>query len=268
METSGLGGGIMLAVAAALWMLYLVPSMLKRRHLSDAERDAKRQEQEGRAIARLERIEAARAVRGVTLAARPEPTPVRPAPTIVRPPSVRTRSRRVRRARALFSLVLFTAIIVVVTQGALVATTGAVAGSWLVLGAALLAGVAALAMLGRLAQAGRPASAARVRIAHPLVDHAPITAPVAEPWTPVAMPKPLYLERTVQAPMVTSDTLAELRAAAAAAELALRRAQLAPEVVPITQPAASRFAAMGVVDEGSLEQTDLDEVLRRRRAVG
>ena len=99
METSGLGGGIMLAVAAALWMLYLVPSMLKRRHMSDAERDAKRQEQEERAIARLERIEAARAVRGVTLAARPEPKPVRPEPTIVRPPVERTRSRRIRRAR-------------------------------------------------------------------------------------------------------------------------------------------------------------------------
>jgi hypothetical protein len=71
-----------------------------------------------------------------------------------------------------------------------------------------------------------------------------------------------------------------LRKAAAESELALRAAQIAAAVTPIARPAArvaaqpaagaapNRFAAMGVVGETAPGMTDLDAVLRRRRAVG
>jgi hypothetical protein len=59
-----------------------------------------------------------------------------------------------------------------------------------------------------------------------------------------------------------------LRAAAAAAERALRAAQESPEVVPISRPAASKFANMGIIDEPETAGPDLDAVLRRRRAAG
>ena len=82
------------------------------------------------------------------------------------------------------------------------------------------------------------------------------------------------------------DAAAQLKAAAAEAEIALRAAQIASEATPITrstvaQPAASaptarpaeretasnsRFASMGIIGETAPGMTDLDAVLRRRRA--
>ena len=98
----------------------------------------------------------------------------------------------------------------------------------------------------------------------------PVSTPVAN-WTPVAIPKPLYLTRSVIAPTEShAESMEQLRAAALAADVALRAAHESPEVTPITTPerqaAPSRYATMGVLDAVDLEATDLDEVLRRRRA--
>jgi hypothetical protein len=110
--------------------------------------------------------------------------------------------------------------------------------------------------------------------------------PQAEPvraWTPVPVPKPLYLERgeaprVPVVPPVSAERL--LRAAAEEAERALAAAHAAPEVVPFRAreatpapsaapaPAPSRFASMGIVDDVDAARPDLDEVLRRRRSVG
>jgi hypothetical protein len=92
-------------------------------------------------------------------------------------------------------------------------------------------------------------------------------------WTPVPLPKPLYLSRPQpdRALETSLDAAAELRDAAAAAERRLREAHEAPEVTPIIRPAAapaapSRFARMGYLDEVESATTDLDAVLQRRRA--
>ncbi len=68
----------------------------------------------------------------------------------------------------------------------------------------------------------------------------------------------------------------ELVEAAARADAALRAAQREPNVAamasrpntaPAATPAASGYAAMGIVTENTAGITDLNDVLRRRRAV-
>jgi hypothetical protein len=94
----------------------------------------------------------------------------------------------------------------------------------------------------------------------------------------------LYLSRgtIAQTAMASVDAAAEFRRAAAEAELARRAAAIAaaqtPDVTPIARPAAaraasasagqapSRFAAMGIVGDTTPGISDLDAVLRQRRA--
>jgi hypothetical protein len=90
-------------------------------------------------------------------------------------------------------------------------------------------------------------------------------------WTPVPLPKPLYLERDEQlarpTPAVAAAAAESLRVAATEADRALRAAQHAPEVAPL-EPGAVHpaFAALGIHETGEPLLGDLDAVLRRRRA--
>jgi hypothetical protein len=316
MSSEALGGGVMVAVAAALWVAYLMPTWSRRRQYLAVERNAVRLQQTMRILAetaevpepvRLEanarsvrtqqkilaaaeeaaRLEAkaaadaARAARRLaaeTAAAARAPVPVTPA----------VRLRRLRKWRASSSLVLLAGIVLVVA-GVLPVI---LSGSWLMVGAGAILVVAALHSLSRLARAAR---AARVVAVSPVA--APIAAQRFEPvqleespapvqtWTPQPLPKPLYLSRgsIAQTAMASVDAAAELKKAAAEAELARRAAQIAARtpVTPIARPAAragggaavattasSRFASMGIVGETEPGMTDLDAVLRRRRAVG
>jgi hypothetical protein len=161
-------------------------------------------------------------------------------------------------------------------------------GSWLLLGGASAPAVGAFIVLGRLARASRR------QLVAPAVAYAPVAAafyddaehaapaPAAQAtWTPQPLPKPLYLARgTIAASAMASvDAAAELRRAAARADLALRAAQIETEVTPLrARPAAaapaveragqapSRFASMGVVSDVEARAIDLDAALRRRRA--
>ena len=51
MELTGAGGGLMLAIAAALWLAYLVPNWFKRREYLATERNAVRLQQTIRVLA-------------------------------------------------------------------------------------------------------------------------------------------------------------------------------------------------------------------------
>jgi hypothetical protein len=136
-------------------------------------------------------------------------------------------------------------------------------------------------MLGQMASVGR----ARAQLARTLRQRPSVVAPAPKPvvaapekpavqstWTPVPVPKPLYLSRPAvdRAVAASLEAAAELRQAAVDAERRLRDAQREPEVTPI-RPAArtadSRFARMGIVEAQPQTHTDLDAVLRRRRAV-
>ncbi len=86
-------------------------------------------------------------------------------------------------------------------------------------------------------------------------------------WTPVPLPKPLYLDKdeAVGDPHDHVAVATSLDAAAARSDEALRSA--AAEVATL-QPRGSQaaLAAMGIVAESGPVLTDLDAVLRRRRA--
>lgn len=271
MELTGLGGGIMLAIAAALWMIYLLPSWLKSREYLATEKNAVRLQQTIRVLAETSEIAARQ-----DIVRRLPSGPVavgRPARAVFETPEKRAVStvQRLRRTRVAATFVLLVSVVVGLVQVISMLAGAGAAASWLALGASALGALSSLAMLGRLAELAR---SRRSNVARPARrtslgrrDAAPIAA--RADWTPVAVPKPLYLSRGVarQAPIV--DPTVELEAAAAAAERALRDIEQPPAIAPTAPPqTGSRFATMGIVDAASAPAPDLDAVLARRRAAG
>ena len=273
MDSSGIGGGVMLAIAAALWMVYLVPTWLRRREYFATERNAVRLQQTIRVLA--ETAEVPDVVRaGMSPARGSAQRVMMPSRSVLAtargPLTTPSTARRLRRTRAVTSLVLLASLIAIVGQVSLVVTTGAVIGSWLIVGSAALVTLCSFALLGRLAELSRARRSIVTRTLRQetrVVRPQPAVATRAE-WSPVPIPKPLYLSRAVAERVAATDSVAELRAAALAADRALRAAQEAQEVVPILKPTASRFATMGLVDASVAAHPDLDAVLRLRRAAG
>jgi hypothetical protein len=343
MGADGFGSSIVIALAALLWLVYLVPTWFRRREYLSTERNAVRLQQTLRVLAetaeiphevRVEtsarsaaaqeqilrkqrqhqaavaRAQAAAAERAATVnraATVSRAATVNRAATANRAATVElaqtlpglaadvragsTATRRLRRSRALTSLVLV-ASIVAACFGVGQWLTSA---SWLLLVSALVVIIGSFALLGQMAAVGR----ARAEIVRGLrAQPQTLTAPslhdqargerVAEAtsWTPVPVPKPLYLSRPQidRAVAASLDAAAELRNAAAESERRLREAHESPEVTPIrpaataassgaTRPAAapqpakpSRFAGMGYLGEIEGTTTDLDAVLQLRRA--
>ncbi len=200
----------------------------------------------------------------------------------------RKKLKSLRIARAVTAGVLFASLLTVIA-GAVIT---AVSGSWLVLAIGGGIGVMSFRTLGSLARRSR--TAGRVAVVPAPVASAPARfAPVefaprevaAPGWTPRPLPKPAHLERgsIAAAAMASIDAAAELRRVAARAALDERAAALdaaasahsAATVIPLARPAAtpasapaqpSRFATMGMIGETSPGMSDLDAVLRRRRA--
>ncbi len=266
MELTGLGGGIMLAIAAALWLVYLMPSWLRRREYLATERNAVRLQQTIRVLAETaepptvapRRAPQNRVPQGPVAVGRPVTLPPRPDPQL-------TAARRVRRTRAMATLVLVASLVV---GGFSVA-----GAAWLLAGASALTGVLSVALLGRLAEVSRNRRAPAVRRAGQAFTDHQFEEPAVAEWTPVPVPKPMYLSRTVvETGESGEDLAASLRAAALASEEALRAS--APPAAPeeragepaVERPAArSRFASMGIVDAPA-PAPDLDAALARRRA--
>jgi hypothetical protein len=300
--SGGLSSGAMLALAAGLWLVYLIPTWLRRREYLATERNAVRlqqtlrilaesaempievraeanaksvaafqrsllqQEQLADAVTRARDAAAARTAGRQLAQAQPALAAVVNSRTLA--------SRRLRRTRAVTSAVFFVSVIALAVQLVLLVSTGMSAGAPAVLAFGAVGSVTSFAMLGRLASISRARTAALVQqpVARTTKRSAPAPrqapAPVAEKqWTPVPLPKPLYLSRPAPEPVVivADEVAAELREAAAAAERARRAAEAAPVAVPIPITRPSRFAAMGIVDENAVATPDLDAVLRRRR---
>ncbi|MFC0680957.1 hypothetical protein ACFFGH_24265 [Lysobacter korlensis] len=306
MEFTGGGAGVMLALAAVLWLTYLVPSWFRRREYLATERNAVRLQQslrilaetaevpavvraesnarsaaaQERALRELEKrrkleekrlaaearsrtAAASRASRGSAI---PEPVVVRPAAPGVRPTRAAAtparpprspesvRAGRLRRTRRLGSLMLLVGIGLLLTFGWMLATAGAsfMVSLGITAGGTLF--VLAIALLNRLAAVSRS-------LARPTAGFRRVRAEVADfefesevrEWTPVPLPKPLYMSKPVVAPPVMADPREDERKAAAveAGEVT----QLAP---------ASKFAAMGHVDLAAGHAPDLEAAIRRR----
>lgn len=322
-EGSGAGTALLMALAAALWLFYLVPIWRRRREYLATERNAVRLQQtlrimaqttelpeavraemtarevaaqqrslaarqrEEAAIARAKEVAAQRAVRARLAAEVPG--------LVAEVDAARAGQRRLRQSRAISSLVTLLAFVGIVVS----AVAGAVA--WTAFSAVVA--VSGVVLLVGLARAGRRrsavagAAAPRQRSGSAFVDLAPRAASSRAPraWTPVPLPKPLYLDTAVDAAprpelrRSAIDHAAVLAAAAAEAEKAQRAAAglpaasaasaaSAPTETPAPRPVAtpaepaaeapSRFARMGLVDGLPTRAPDLDEVLERRRAAG
>ncbi|CAN5227117.1 hypothetical protein BH09ACT5_BH09ACT5_23300 [soil metagenome] len=280
MELTGVGGGLMLAIAAALWLVYLVPNWFKRREYLATERNAVRLQQTIRVLAETAEVPAAvraeAAARQLALQQRAEfrqgpvavGRPVQPAqPTH---DQALAAARRVRRTRAATAFVLLVSIVTAVAQVVIMVAGGAIAQSWLVLGVSVAAVVGSVALLARIAEVSRARStpaAARPARRTSLGPAMPKAAQRRTEWTPVPVPKPMYLSRSVvEAAAAAEDPAFELKLAAVAAERALRNAEKEATPLRVAAASSSPFASMGIVDDTTTSAPDIDAVRARRRA--
>lgn len=392
-----LGGGVVVALAAALWLVYLIPTWLRRREYMATERNAVRLQQTLRILAEAAEVpeeihveasardiaETQKALRKVQQRAVAE-AKERAAATArleaqllaekkaaaeaearaeeqasaqarawaaaearARMAATRERAEAAERKARAAGAVLPANIALGIRRGrvmsscALLVGVAAVAAGvlmgWLLapiaLGAALILG--SLIMLGRLAKRvtdARRATRSLTRgrfVAGSLYDHAEydfatthvedVEVPASVPWTPQPLPRPLHLSRgtAAAATMASISAAAELRRAAARAELEERAQELAaqrgPTVAKLMQAktsvgaartavlrghitvdapavdeaakrparneapvaatsaqasaADSRYARMGIIGDQDAPAMNLDEALRRRRAV-
>jgi hypothetical protein len=296
MTTDWLGGGLIIAVAAGLWLIYFMPTWSRRREYFATERNAVRLQQTLRILAETSEVPDEIRVATTARSVAEQQRYLRQVSQEATPVAVLI-AARIKRSRAVTTAIFLLSASIAVLAGFQIA----LAGAWVVV--AIGASVASLCvvMLGKLASAGRslrlPAPKLTVHD-QTLVDHGasfleaeapPIAVPAApSEWTPIPLPKPLYAAR-VSAPglstalpsvarEVSLEIEADLRRAASDAENALRAAASAGPAVapielplaPVAQPAAtrppSRFASMGIVDTADRSGLDLDEVLARRRA--
>jgi len=339
MGFEGLSSSVVIALAAVLWLAYLVPTWFRRREYLSTERNTVRLQQtlrilaetaempeqvrvenSARSVAEQEKVmhremQRTRAIERAQRAADARAAAHRLAETqpAIAADVARTSlaSRRLRRSRLISTLVLAASIVGIIAGGVqAVSGMGAV-----LLVASVVVAAGATVLLGQLAAVSK----ARRQLAD-VVQQAPkVSTPVqdlwekpsanaeAKPgWTPNPIPKPLYLSRP-EAPAVphvsfadaaarlarpvaveqadatvpSRDHAAELKEASARAEQALRASQAeqapaAAEAAPAAsaapapapaEKAPSRFASMGVIDDLDLAPADINEALRRRRAV-
>ena len=308
MGADGVGSSVIITLAAVLWLAYLVPTWLRRREYLATERNALRLQQTlrimaetselpqqvraentARNAAKQERVLKQQLQRTAAIAEAQDAALARAAarrlaetqPAIAADVATSSpASRRLRRSRAITAAILLAGL---VSTGLGVAQFAA-SGAWMLPALGIAVTVGCFGMLGQMASVGR----ARAELARSLRSRPAVVvkaaraviapaAPVQTTWTPVPVPKPLYMSRPApeRALVASLEAAAELRQAAADAERRLRGAHEAPEVTPI-RPAASsvsalsavpsRFARMGFVEEQPETRTDLDAVLRRRRA--
>ena len=300
-----LSGGIVFAVAAVLWIVYLLPTWLRQSEYLATERNAIRLQQTLRILAEtaevpteirveatarnvaeqqriLKRVEAdvrERARLEATASAEAARAAAAAAITALRAePRVRIARAR-RRARLTATTVLFLSLVAAGVGGWVLAT----AGSALLLSTASGTALVALAMIVRMARVGQRTlrvlaptqSVQRPAVFEPVEMEA--SAPAAATWTPMPLPKPLHLSQGSSAAeaIAQADAHAALRRAAIAQVMAARAAEQAPAVPSIVAPAVvepampvvatNPFAGMGIVNESELAPTDINAILQRRR---
>lgn len=306
-----MGGGVVVAIAAVLWLAYLVPVWLRRREYVATERNAVRLQQTLRILAetselpdevRMEataktvaeqqrilrkaedrrlataRAEAAAharreqaiaeerrhaaeeaeraAAQAIALERASRAAAAQRARALsvasARPALSPQRRRRLRRSRALTTMLLVASLAGLAIGAPLTLSTG----TWLL---SVVSGVVALASLGMLSRLSRSARATVAPVpfvpaapASPdLYDHAQHDLPVQEAlrqsWTPRPLPKPLHLSpgTVAAAAMASVDAAAELRRAAARADFE-RKVTAVAEAAP-TVPAPVRLRPVAPV---------------------
>jgi len=317
MGTEGVGSSVVIALAAVLWLVYLVPTWFRRREYLSTERNAVRLQQTIRILAETAEVpdevrvestarDAARQEKLLRRHYEQERTIARARDAALERAAVRTladlkpdvaaevvahgpAARRLRRSRAATSVVLLLAVAATAASAPLASLPLLAAGS--------VSAVLCIVLLSRFAAVARSRAAlARTLRSQPapqrrlVLPEPSATVPQARvpEWTPVPLPRPLYLSKPAPQSLVSPamvaesrdrmlDELAEqervererkvtpLRPYEPARAVAPGPAR-APDVEPIGAP-ASRYASMGFIGNVGTSAPDLDAVLRRRRAV-
>ena len=238
MGTDGIGSSVVIALAAVLWFVYLVPTWLRRREYLATERNAVRLQQTMRIMAesaevpRVVRVEASartiaeqqrtlrreqrlavaveRSQASARALSRVESDTRGPgrASTLARLRLPQRResafahssSARLRRSRGFAAMVLLAAVIVAGFGLNQLLTSG----SWMLIAASVVVAFGANALLRQMAAVSRARAelARTVRgnpVASQLLDQSEYELAEQQPgWMPVPLPKPLYLSRPAQ----------------------------------------------------------------------
>ena len=283
-----LGGGIVFAIAAVLWLVYLVPTLWRRHTFDATERNAVRLNQTIRALVETSetphefRVEAtARAVAQQQRVLRKAEAEARHQ---LRAATLRTLSPEVQAARTLqlrrrdrrTASLLFFGSLAVVGWGVFTLLTN---GQWGFLAGGGVGLVASLMILRNVAPGrGREAVVARDDTVEVRRNIPTERARRDAAWVPTQIPAPMtartgsLARSTVDAQLAREQLLRNAAIDAAArvapqASLATPATPATPRPTPITQPAVARerLASMGLVGDTGDVELDLTEVLRRRR---
>jgi hypothetical protein len=242
---------VLLLVAAALWLVYLVPLWMRRSEYYATERNATRL---GQTLRLLANTTEASAELKAELSARSIARKEKEAQRALRKISKveLTVAERRRRTKQVFSVTLLTGIIAFIT---------AYLTAWplQVIWASSTMVTISLTVLGRLNRVGQLA-ALRAGAQGVSRSRAPSTSQRRQ-WTPTPIPEPLTTRSTVE--LEALPTHDELVAKARVAAVAKRPEDFEGEGLAIVSP----FSKMGHLDSAPQQRPDLDEVLRRRRAV-
>ena len=294
-----LSGGLVFAVGAVLWVAYLVPSWLRRRHFNDTEANAVRMQHAVAAMTvagldttHLRQAEAsARAVhehkKFLRDAERAAKRRARSSAHEALTPEQRSLIARHRRRRARQGALIF----LLASLATLAVGVAAISyvGDILI---AVIGGVGTLVTLAVMSSLAGPANVTVTRrdIAPASVyDQGARPAPPVKSWTPQAVPRSLQQSPgSVAAGVVAQQQAADARRRAMAEQAFLAAASRTPRVEPTgpraeptgpraepTGPraepveapsqAASKFARLGIVDDADTASFDLDSALKRRR---
>lgn len=255
METPFSGTAVLLAVAGVLWLVYLVPIWLRRSEYLATERNAARLGQTLRVLA--ETAEPTEELR-TELTAREVAKQHREAERVLRAQSYSDDEIRARRRRILRSTTtLFTAI----GLAGLASSISLQAAFWVTaaLAGKTFIGIAVLGVLARSAK--RPVTVAPAQA--PARPQAP--RPVAASARVPRLPEPLSSRQAISAqdaPLPSREELLKQARRAAAQARPEEAAEEAKKLAPVSQ-----FDQMGRIDRSGAAAPDIDEVLRRRRAV-
>jgi hypothetical protein len=248
-ETSGTT--LLLLLAGALWLVYLVPLWLKRSEYYATERNAARLGQTLRLLANT--AEASAEIKA-ELEARSIARKEREAQRQLRTMShgELSMAERRRRTKQVFSLVLLAGV---------TSAVSAYLAAWPleVIWASSTISTVSFAILGRLNRVTKANASAAVSSRAGNSVHIPVDAKTA--WRPPALPEPLANKVVLEEiPLPSHDQL--VRAARAKA-LENRPEDFEGEGLAVVSPIEARVEA----PTRRLEKLNIDEVLRRRRAV-
>jgi len=218
-----LGGGLVFAIAATLWIVYLIPTWLRRRTFDATERNAVRMQQTIRALAETSVLPAEMRVEASARGVAEQKRLLRDAENHARvqlraataraigydDTGIRAKARR-RGQRLLVSTVLLASVIGIATGTSFMLTNQ----GWQLLALSCVAFAVAIIVQNELS-ATVAVNARRMNAtgltSQAFADHAPVSAEVdSRRWTPTALPRPMHLSQgSIAAAVIASQAAAE-----------------------------------------------------------